>query len=86
MAVEYTRDDVLEVVLELVKDFAPTRYVPDKTHNLTNDVGLDSLDIVEYTTAIENRFNISIGDSDMDDMRTFIDVADVVMKHISSDS
>lgn len=52
---------------------AITRIMP--THNLTDDLALDSLDIVSLATKVEDEFNIRLSDDVIDVWRTVADVA-----------
>lgn len=48
-----------------------------------DDLGADSLDIVELIMAIEEEFNIEIPDSDAEKVVTVQDVVDYIKDHIS---
>jgi len=52
--------------------------VPNAT---LDDLGADSLDKVELTMALEEAFDIEIGDADVDKIRTVQDVIDAVNSH-----
>ena len=45
---------------------------------LVDDLGLDSIDIVELTIATEQEFNIMLGDDELQDVRTVRDLVAVV--------
>ena len=47
---------------------ADARSVTAQTH-FQNDLGYDSLDLVEYTMALEERFDIAITDAEADSIR-----------------
>ena len=48
--------------------------------SLTNDLHMDSLDVVELVMEVENEFKISIGDEASDRLRTVQDLVTVVEK------
>ena len=50
-----------------------------ETHHLENDLGCDSLDIVEITMEVEEHFDISIPDDYGDQIRTVGHIVDGVM-------
>ena len=52
------------------------------TASLYNDLGLDSLDVLETFMAIEKEFGISIGDEDAEKLTTFGAVTDYVLNHV----
>ena len=47
-----------------------------------DDLGADSLDKVELTMALEEAFDIEIGDADVDKIRTVQDVIEAVNSHV----
>jgi acyl carrier protein len=52
------------------------------TVSLYNDLGLDSLDVLETLMAIEKEFGFKISDEDAEKLTTFGAVADYVMNHV----
>ena len=46
------------------------------------DLGADSLDIVELVMALEEEFKIEIPDEDVEGMRTVQDVINYIKKHV----
>lgn len=49
---------------------------------LYDDLGLDSLDVLETLMAIEKEFGIKIGDEDAEKLTTFGAVTDYVLNHV----
>lgn len=52
--------------------------------NFVDDLGADSLDIVELVMALEEEFGIEIPDEDAEKIQTVKDAADYVTKHVAS--
>jgi acyl carrier protein len=52
------------------------------TNATLDELGADSLDKVELTMALEEAFDIEIGDADVDKIRTVQDVIDAVNSHV----
>lgn len=52
--------------------------------NILDDLGADSLDVVEMVMAIEDAFDIEVPDEDAEAMRTVADVEAYVTKRIAS--
>ena len=50
--------------------------------SLYNDLGLDSLDVLETFMAIEKEFGIKIGDEDAEKLTTFGSVVNYVTDHV----
>ncbi|MBQ8375149.1 MAG: acyl carrier protein [Clostridia bacterium] len=48
--------------------------------NIVEDLGADSLDVVEMLTELEDKYNITIPDEDVDKLKTVRDVAEVLEK------
>lgn len=59
----------------------PAEMKPDA--NILEDLGADSLDVVEMVMAIEDAFDIEIADEDAEAMRTVGDVEAYVAKRLS---
>ncbi len=59
----------------------PGEMTPDA--NILEDLGADSLDVVEMVMAIEDAFDIEIADDDAEAMRTVGDVEAYVAKRLS---
>ncbi|NVO30601.1 phosphopantetheine-binding protein [Hymenobacter lapidiphilus] len=50
---------------------------------LQQDIGLDSIDLVELAINLEHRFHIEIPDAEMERLRTVQNVLDCVDHHLS---
>lgn len=63
-----------EEVAEKVKDILTTLLLldekPKESEDLFNDLGADSLDIVEFVMEVEKEFSITIPDEDIENIRT----------------
>ena len=53
------------------------------TSRLQEDIGFDSIDLVELAINLEHRFHIEITDAEMERMCTVQDVLDCVDHHLS---
>ncbi len=51
---------------------------------LSDDLGLDSLDTVEVTLGLEEKFGIDIDDSELEDVETVGDAVNLIEKKISA--
>ena len=76
-----SRQKILEDVRQIVSEFAslPPENV-EETHALIDDLGCDSLDIVEITMEVEEHFDISVPDDQAQDIRTVGNIADGVLR------
>ncbi|TGD77845.1 phosphopantetheine-binding protein [Hymenobacter wooponensis] len=64
------------------KRHIPTLTLTPRTR-LQEDIGLDSIDLVELVINIEHRFHIEIPDPELENLRTVQDVLNCVDAHLS---
>lgn len=77
-----------EQIFDKVKELAVDRLSADPaaitgSASLTDDLGADSLDIVEFVMALEEEFKIEIADSDAESIKTVDNAIDFIMKKIA---
>jgi acyl carrier protein len=70
-------DEVKEVIVEQL-NVAPEEVKPEA--RFVEDLGADSLDVVEMIMALEEKFEIEIPDSDAEKIQTVQDVVDYIEK------
>lgn len=76
-----------EEVLTALRDHLAARgveagkIVPEA--HLLRDLDLDSLDTVEMTLGVEDRFGVEIADEELEDVTTIADVVEVINKKLS---
>jgi acyl carrier protein len=78
-------NDILDKVKNsLESQFAiPRDYIkPDS--DLVNDLGLDSLDLVELLMSSEEQFGFTLKDSEVEGIKTVMDITNLIEKHYSS--
>ncbi|MGH2734812.1 MAG: acyl carrier protein [Actinomycetota bacterium] len=51
--------------------------------DLAGDLGLDSLDTVELTLALEQQFNIEIPDTELEDLATVADAVQLIEQKVA---
>ena len=84
MGGETTMKNELETICNLVAhqlgvDVAEV--TPDAS--ILEDLGADSLDVVELMMSLEDAFNIQVEDDDVDGMRTIGDIQQYVISQVS---
>lgn len=74
--------DVLGRVLEVVKNFekVDASKVTAESHFI-NDLGLDSLDVVEVVMALEQEFVLDISDHDAEKIQSVADAVDYIAQN-----
>ncbi|MEO1927200.1 MAG: acyl carrier protein [Nautiliaceae bacterium] len=70
-------DEVKEVIVEQL-NVDENEVKPEA--NFVEDLGADSLDVVEMVMALEEKFGIEIPDSDAENIKTVQDVIDYIEK------
>ena len=73
-------DDVKEVVVEQLS-VSPDEVKEDS--KFVEDLGADSLDVVELVMALEEKFDIEIPDDEAEKIQTVKDVIDYIESHKS---
>ena len=71
-------DEVKEVIVEQL-NVSPEEVKPEA--KFVEDLGADSLDVVEMIMALEEKFEIEIPDSEAEKIQTVQDVVDYIEKH-----
>jgi acyl carrier protein len=70
-------DEVKEVIVEQL-NVSPDEVKPES--KFVEDLGADSLDVVEMIMALEEKFEIEIPDSEAENIKTVQDVVDYIEK------
>jgi acyl carrier protein len=71
--------DVLRTEIRKVKDSLPADV--DSTALLMTDLGLDSLDVVEFVARVEEVYRVSVPDDDWQQLSTLDRIAVYVLAH-----
>lgn len=74
-----TREKIKEKIVRIIEDLGVYVEVSEES-SLANDLGFDSLDVVELTINVEKEFKIDISDDEVSEVKTVKDVIDVVEK------
>jgi acyl carrier protein len=77
-----TKEEILARIQEMI---AETLEIDGSTvtenTSIIDDLGADSISIMEFTLALEDEFNIEISDEDAENIRTIGDVVEYVASH-----
>lgn len=72
------------MIFEKIRDIIAEQFSIQDRETITldtdfvNDLGADSLDIVEFIMAIEEEFDIDVPDDDVKDVKTVKDIVDYI--------
>lgn len=79
-------DDQTQEVLGALREHLAQRGIEQEKivldAHLLRDLDLDSLDTVEMTLGIEDRFGVEIADEELEQVTTIADVIDVIAKKL----
>jgi len=71
-------DNILDRVKKVVKEELNVQDEVSESASFTDDLGADSLDVVELVMAIEEEFGIDVPDEDTQGLKTVQDVVDYI--------
>ncbi len=74
---QLARQDLKQIINDLLDYEIPA--ITGKTH-LQNDLGMDSLDVVELIIDVEKLYNINIPDDEAEKVKTFNDAFNLLCK------
>ena len=72
------RQEILEKVVELVNDTLDIEDVELNEDTNLNDLGADSFDLLELVTALEDEFELTMDDGDVEKIATVGQVVDAI--------
>ena len=76
-------DEILDKVQNIVKDkLGGEKAKAVATASFVNDLGADSLDVVEFVMEVEKEFGITIPDEEATQLVTVGDAVDYIEKHM----
>jgi len=76
--------EIRPVLVQLLVEYSTTSLIPDsiKDDQKLDDLGVDSLDLIELTMSLEDKFNIEISDEDIDSANTVGEFVSMVTRII----
>ncbi len=75
-----SREEILEKVRELIADkLGVDKDEVTEEASLVDDLGADSLDLVDLVMVFEEEFNVKIEDEELENIKTVKDVVDGIM-------
>ncbi|HVJ89985.1 MAG TPA: phosphopantetheine-binding protein [Labilithrix sp.] len=75
-----TYDETLEITTELVKKHVAGEKTIRPRDHIQNDLGLDSLGVMELVADVEDRFSVTIPNEMLPEIATVEDMAKALMK------
>lgn len=75
-----TYDETLSITTEILKKHVDANRTIRPNDHIQNDLGLDSLGVMELVADVEDRFSVSIPNELLSDIATVEDIAKALMK------
>ena len=75
-----TYNETLQATTEILKKHVDAGRAIQPTDHIQNDLGLDSLGVMEVVADIEDRFSVTIPNDVLGDMATVADVAKALVR------
>ncbi len=73
---------MLDKVIEIIRDQLGLEDAEiDEDTNFKDDLGVDSLDLLELVMAFEEEYNIELNPEELEDIQTVGDVVDFIKKY-----
>lgn len=74
------KDKIYKRIVEMIKDRRGESYQVTPEMNIREDLGADSVDLMEFIIGLEDEFGIEISDLDADELISLQNVVDFVAK------
>jgi len=75
-----TYDETLKITTDIIKKHVDAQQPIRPSDHIQNDLGLDSLAVMEVVADIEDRFNVQIPNDTLSSLSTVEDVARALLK------
>ena len=82
--VSSTQQNVAQALEEIVRRFAPKNRAAIALHpetHLTDDAGIDSPRMIDIVLGVEDRFGITVEDDDVQSVKTFGQLVELVSRY-----
>lgn len=76
------KKQIIKNIIEVLKSMGYKSEEYNENTNLFKDVGIDSLDAIELVTKLEEEYNVTIPDDQINNITTIGSAADLVCKYL----
>ena len=84
LAEESIFSDLKKIMAELLKrDLAEIENLATTASNLRDDLGIDSVESLDFLYALENQYSVEIRDNEVEAIKTVRDVIDLIVKKVN---
>jgi acyl carrier protein len=75
------REQITQKVVEIVRNLLKVEGEVSDNTSLVKDLACDSLDVVELIMALEEAFDMTVGDDDIYEIKTIGNIVDYIQNH-----
>lgn len=72
---------MLETLEKIMETYSGTRVSLNEKMDLTKDLGLNSMDLIQMVVGVEEEFGIEISDRELKDIATVGDIVKLIKTH-----
>jgi acyl carrier protein len=76
------RFEILQILTELIKEKMSAKGDIGELQRFVEDLGADSLDLMDFVMAVENRFHVRVPDEDLVKLKTVGDAVSYVQEKL----
>jgi acyl carrier protein len=76
------KKQIIKNIIEVLKSMGYKSEEYSENTNLFKDIGIDSLDAIELVTKLEEEYNVTIPDDQINNITTIGSAADLVCKYL----
>ena len=76
------KKQIIKNIIEALKSMGYKSEEYNENTNLFKDIGIDSLDAIELVTKLEEEYNVTIPDDQINNITTIGSAADLVCKYL----
>ncbi|EFR45156.1 phosphopantetheine-binding protein [Streptococcus pseudoporcinus] len=78
-----TRKIILEKLQDIIREQdVPKKVILDEQTSLKDDLGVDSIELTEFIINVEDSFNLSIPDEDVEELTRIGDLIDYLLERL----
>ena len=78
----FSKQDITKNLLELFSKFKHGDVAVTETSHITDDLGIDSLSVMEIVAELEDVYDLTFADEDLPTVRTVGDVQKLIERHL----
>ena len=77
-----TEQQIFDRIVTIIQERQGEDFVVTENLSLKDDLDADSVDLMEFVLTIEDEFGIEIGDEEIDNLQSVVDVLEIIKNRI----